>query len=134
MWLTSIDTGVLREDLATRIVRIELEPLNPERRLPDGQLTRRQKEAQPVVTAALRDPLVDVLSLLPQESAEGLTHRMGDFEQVLRCVDHVLGTSGATSWRPCRPSSPRTSSTSTLSLPRCWPACANRQAGRVFRR
>ena len=47
-----------------------------------------------MITRALLDLLVEVLGLLPQQPVTGLTHRMSDFEQVLRCVDQALGTAG----------------------------------------
>lgn len=94
VWLTSVDTGVLREDLATRIVTIGLKPLNEGVRLSESELERRSAQARPIITRALLDLMVQVLERLPDQSASGLTHRMGDFEQVLRCVDEILDTDG----------------------------------------
>lgn len=94
IWLTTVDAGVLREDLATRIVTLALRPFDEIARLSESELQRRSVEAQPMLTRALLDLLVEVLGRLPSQSSSGLTHRMGDFEQVLRCVDEILGTQG----------------------------------------
>ncbi len=95
VWLTSIDPGILRDDLATRLVVIELLPLTPVERKADSELSREQDAARPVITRALLDLLVDVLAVLPTESALALMHRMGDFEMVLRSIDTCLGTDGS---------------------------------------
>ena len=94
VWLTSVDAGVLREDLATRVVKIELTPLDPGVRLAETELVRRQEEARPLITRFLLDLLVEVLGWLPEQSTGGLKTRMGDFEQIVRCVDDILGTHG----------------------------------------
>lgn len=95
VWLTSVDAGVLREDLATRVVKIELTPLDPEVRLAETELVRRQEAARPLITRFLLDLLVEVLSWLPEQPTGGLKTRMGDFEQIVRCVDDILGTRGS---------------------------------------
>lgn len=94
VWITSVDPGVLREDLASRFVTLPLEPLNASTRLAESELQRRQDQARPRLTRALLDLMVDVLGQLPQLPSTGLTHRMGDFERVLRCVDQLLATDG----------------------------------------
>jgi hypothetical protein len=94
VWLTSVDAGVLREDLATRVVKIELTPLDSGVRLAETELVRRQEEARPVITRFLLDLLVEVLDWLPEQPTGGLKTRMGDFEQIVRCVDDILGTRG----------------------------------------
>jgi len=94
VWLTSVDAGVLREDLATRVVKIELTPLDPGVRLAETELVRRQEAARPLITRFLLDLLAEVLSWLPEQPTGGLKTRMGDFEQILRCVDDILGTHG----------------------------------------
>lgn len=94
VWMTSTDAGVLRDDLASRVARLELLPLRPETRLAESELARRQETARPMITCALLELTAQVLGRLPEQSTQGLTHRMGDFEQVLRCLDQILGTRG----------------------------------------
>lgn len=94
VWLTSIDSGVLRGDLQSRIVPIELEGLDSDRRKALSDLRAEQERARPLITRALLDLTSDVIRLLPDISRENLVHRMTDFNLVLRCVDKVLGTTG----------------------------------------
>jgi hypothetical protein len=94
VWLTSVDAGVLREDLATRVVKIDLTPLDPGVRLAETELVRRQKEAAPVIRHFLLDLTVEVLGRIPKQPTGGLQTRNGDFEQIVRCLDDIFGTHG----------------------------------------
>lgn len=95
VWLTSVDPGVLREDLASRIVNLALQPLDAGNRLAESELKARQDAARPKLTRFLLDLLVRVLDALPNQTSAGLTHRMGDFELILRCLDDLLDSDGA---------------------------------------
>jgi hypothetical protein len=95
VYLTSIGVGALRGDLGSRMVRVELQAMTTERRLVLSDLRAAQDAARPAITRALLDLLVEVLALLPVINRTGLTHRLTDFELVVRCIDKVLGTEGA---------------------------------------
>ncbi len=95
VWLTSIGVGALRGDLQSRLLRVELAPLDPERRLALTDLRDAHERALPSITRALLDLAAEVLRLLPIIDRSGLTHRLTDFELVVRCVDKALGTDGA---------------------------------------
>jgi len=96
VWLTSVEPGLFRTDLATRVVPMRLEALTARERLPESELGRRQNAAAPVLTRFLLDLLVDVLRLYPEQSSGPSAHRMTDFGIVLRCVDALLETRGLT--------------------------------------
>ncbi|MFF5201747.1 hypothetical protein ACFY3B_19310 [Micromonospora parva] len=94
VWLTSIDSGVLRGDLQSRIVPVELESLTVEQRRTMSKLSREQNEARPTIVRALLELTAGVIRLLPTVDDSRLVHRMTDFNLVLRCVDQILNTQG----------------------------------------
>lgn len=94
VWLTSIDPGVLRGDLASRIVSIELEPIGEHERLPDSTLRARQDAVRVIVTRGLLWLLGAVLEVWDDVGEDNLPHRAGDFARVVRCVDKIMGTCG----------------------------------------
>ncbi len=94
VWLTSIGVGVLRNDLQSRMVRVELDALDSGRRTALSDLRAAQDEASPRVMRALLDLAVDVLAVWDEVDRKDLTHRLTDYLLVLRCVDRVLGTTG----------------------------------------
>jgi hypothetical protein len=96
IWLTSIDSGVLRGDLQSRIVPIELGAIAEEDRAVLSDLETDQEQARPVITKALLDLTDQVIAMLPTVDRSRLIHRMTDFNLVLRCVDTILGTTGET--------------------------------------
>ncbi len=95
VWLTSVGVGALRNDLQSRMVRVELDALDAARRVALSELRAAQHAALPAITRALLDLAVDVLRAWPDVDRTGLNHRLTDFLLVLRCVDAVLGTKGA---------------------------------------
>ncbi|MDN5918673.1 MAG: hypothetical protein L0I76_26850 [Pseudonocardia sp.] len=94
VWLTTIDPGALRGDLASRMVKVELTPLNEGSRLAESELSARQEAIRPQVMRGLLWLAVQVLAAWPGIDKAGLAHRMGDFAIAVRCVDQVLGTTG----------------------------------------
>lgn len=94
VWLTSVGVGALRNDLQSRMVRVELGALNAERRVALSDLRAAQNAALPAITRALLDLAVNVLRAWGNIDRTGLSHRLTDFLLVLRCVDVVLGTRG----------------------------------------
>lgn len=91
--LTAIDIGVLRGDLAERLLRVQLEQVPPECRLEERLVRQQILDAAPRVLGALLDLTVKVLAVLPTLQLERLP-RMADFGKVLAAVDAVLGTDG----------------------------------------
>ncbi|WP_270889893.1 hypothetical protein [Pedococcus sp. 5OH_020] len=95
VWLTSVEPGLFRTDLATRVVPIRLAALSAGTRVPESELLRRQNQAAPALTRFLLDLLVQVLRLYPEKSALPVRHRLTDFAIVLGAVDQILATRGA---------------------------------------
>lgn len=95
VWLTSIDPGVLRNDLASRIVPGELEAITAGTRLAESELASRQEQARPTVNRGLFWLMSEVLKLWPDVDKTRLEHRMGDYAIIVRCIDQLLGTEGA---------------------------------------
>lgn len=95
VWLTSIDPGVLRNDLASRIAPLELEALTAVKRIAESELAAVQNAARPTVTRGLLWLMTQVLALWPDINKDRLEHRMGDFAIIVRCIDKILGTEGA---------------------------------------
>lgn len=94
VWLTSIDPGVLRGDLASRIIKIKLTALSEGTRLAESELANKLNAIRPGVTRGLLWLTSQVLHAWPTVDKTRLPHRMGDFAITLRCVDQLLGTSG----------------------------------------
>lgn len=90
LMLTSIDAGALRGDLADRLLSIELEPIPPERRRLERDLTVAFDNARPRILGALLDLLAEVLAVLPTVELDEFP-RMADFALVLAAVDKVTG-------------------------------------------
>jgi hypothetical protein len=93
IYLTSIDPGALRDDLADRLVRIWLEDIPDHRRDKDATMTAAWQAAHPKVLAGLLDLTVQVLAALPGVHLESRP-RMADFAEILAAVDPVRQTQG----------------------------------------
>jgi hypothetical protein len=89
--LNGIDLGAVRDDLAERLLTVELHRIT-ERRY-DADLSRAWADAHPRILGALLDLAAQVLKLLPDVVLPD-PPRMADFARVLAAVDQVLGTSG----------------------------------------
>lgn len=86
--LTSIDPGSMRGDLGERLLPVELDPLDNERRT-ERQLEARAKESLPRILTGLLDLVVDVLA---NPVALEEPPRMADAAEVMASVDKVLGS------------------------------------------
>ncbi|TXR56468.1 hypothetical protein [Quadrisphaera setariae] len=95
LWLTSIGVGALRGDLGSRLVRLEMPAITPERRRSLSELEAAQDAAAPAIMRGLLDLAVEVLGVLPTTDRTRLRHRLTDFEVLVRAIDSVMGTSGA---------------------------------------
>ncbi len=90
--MTSIDAGALAGDLAERLVCVELQRIDPARRLPDETIEATFRRAHPAILGGLLDLLADVLGALAHIQLDELP-RMADFARVLAALDQVTGWS-----------------------------------------
>jgi len=91
--LTGIDIGSLRGDLAERLLPVELEPIEPGKRMLDAEVAAQLATARPRLLGALLDLLSRVLAILPTVHRDDWP-RMADFARVVAAMDEVLGTEG----------------------------------------
>lgn len=91
VFLTSIDTGALRGDLADRLVSVMLERIDDARRLTEAKLKPRYREKLPRMMGGLFDLACRVLKQLGTLEETPLP-RMADFGRVLLAMDRELGT------------------------------------------
>jgi energy-coupling factor transporter ATP-binding protein EcfA2 len=89
--LNGIDLGAVRDDLAERLLTVELARIPDTGRQLDADLAARWSEAHPRMLGALLDLAGQVLAALPDTRLDRLP-RMADFARVLAAVDTVLGT------------------------------------------
>lgn len=91
--LTGIDVGALRNDLAERMMPLELAPITKRRTIAD--LWTSYERAHPQLLGALLDLAVLVWADLPKAAA-ALTERprMADFAELLHALDRVTGWRG----------------------------------------
>jgi len=89
--LNGIDLGAVRDDLAERLLTVELHRITDTGRKLDADLARRWQEAHPRLLGALLDLAARVLAELPGLHLDRLP-RMADFARVLAAVDRVLGS------------------------------------------
>lgn len=94
--MTSIDAGTLRGDLATRLLPVELTPLQ-DRRRSEAELDTTWTADRPRIHAALLTLVSRVLGALAQADLSDVHRelRMSDFALVLAALDLVLDVSGA---------------------------------------
>jgi len=88
--MTSIDAGVLRGDLAERMLPIELDRIDPTSRRTEADILERFATNHGELLGALLDLLAEVLTVLPAIELDELP-RMADFARVLAAVDKVTG-------------------------------------------
>lgn len=89
--ITSIDPGAIRGDFGDRLLLIDLERIDEDKRVDDAVLEQRYQEARPRILGALLDLLVEVMAKLNMPRPSRLP-RMADFARVLYAMDSVLGT------------------------------------------
>lgn len=88
--MTTIDAGALAGDLAERVLMVELQLIDGNRRRSEEELDAAFAEARPAVLGALLDLLAGVLEVLPSVRLDSMP-RMADFARVLAAVDQVTG-------------------------------------------
>ncbi|MFE3861000.1 hypothetical protein ACFXPT_11270 [Streptomyces goshikiensis] len=90
--LTGIDLGALRNDLAERMMPLELQPIRRDQRRTAGALWAAYEQAHPRILGALLDLAAEVWADLPHAAAD-LTERprLADFAELLHALDRVTG-------------------------------------------
>jgi hypothetical protein len=96
--VNGIDLGAVRDDLAERLLTVQLARITEDHRGRESDLERRWEVAHPRVLGALLDLAVQVLAQRDGCLPERLP-RMADFAHTLATVDQVLGTAGLTRYR-----------------------------------
>lgn len=87
--MTTIDAGALAGDLAERLLMLELQLIDPDRRRTEEELDDAFEAVRPAILGALLDLLASVLRVLPSVRLESMP-RMADFARVLAAVDTVM--------------------------------------------
>ncbi|MEV7233128.1 hypothetical protein AB0N06_03785 [Streptomyces sp. NPDC051020] len=88
--MTTIDAGALAGDLAERLLMLDLQLIDEDRRRTEEELDDAFREARPAILASLFDLLSAVLRELPQVRLKRMP-RMADFARVLAAVDRIEG-------------------------------------------
>jgi hypothetical protein len=96
--LNGIDLGAVRDDLADRLVTVDLHRIEESARARDDDLTQRWQAAAPLILGGLLDLTARVLAILPSVHLER-SPRMADFAHVLAAVDRLEGTEGLARYR-----------------------------------
>jgi hypothetical protein len=96
--LNGIDLGAVRDDLADRLVTVDLHRIEESARARDDDLTQRWQAAAPLILGGLLDLTVRVLAILPSVHLER-SPRMADFAHVLAAADQIAGTEGLARYR-----------------------------------
>lgn len=96
--LNGIDLGAVRDDLADRLVTVDLHRIEESARARDDDLTQRWQAAAPLILGGLLDLTARVLAILPTVRLER-SPRMADFAHVLAAVDQLEGTDGMGRYR-----------------------------------
>jgi hypothetical protein len=86
--LTSIDAGALRGDLGDRLMLVDLERIDDERRRTEAELDRAYTAARPRLLAGLLSAVARTLVVLPEVQLDQMP-RMADFARVLAAVDRA---------------------------------------------
>jgi len=96
--LNGIDLGAVRDDLADRLVTVQLERIPATGRRYDAELAQAWTEAHPGILGAVLDLACNVLARLDDVHLPD-PPRMADFARVLAAVDEMLGTEGLARYR-----------------------------------
>ncbi|GAA0668623.1 ATP-binding protein [Streptomyces thermocarboxydovorans] len=87
--MTTIDAGALAGDLAERLLMLDLQLIEEDRRRTEEELNAAFEAVRPAVLGALFDLLACVLAVLPSVRLDTMP-RMADFARVLAAVDQVM--------------------------------------------
>jgi energy-coupling factor transporter ATP-binding protein EcfA2 len=95
--LNGIDLGAVRDDLAERLLTVELHRITDRGRKLDAQLAEQWQAAHPRILGALLTLAARVLDRLEHLTLDRLP-RMADFARVLAAVDEALDTDALTAY------------------------------------
>ncbi|MFF3059393.1 ATP-binding protein [Streptomyces sp. NPDC057909] len=87
--MTTIDAGALAGDLAERLLMLDLQLIDEERRRTEEELDDAFEAVRPAVLGSLFDLLATVLAVLPSVRLASMP-RMADFSRVLAAIDQVM--------------------------------------------
>jgi len=96
--INGIDIGAVRDDLADRLVTVDLHRIKDAYRQRDAELTQRWRRDAPLILGGLLDLAAKVLAVLPDVHL-ARSPRMADFARVLAAVDVVTDTDGMSRYR-----------------------------------
>lgn len=96
--LNGIDIAGIKDDLADRLVTIELRRIPDSARVSDETITKRWQETWPIILGGLLDLTVEVMRRKSSLKPEGLP-RMADYAHTLATVDAILGTNGVETYK-----------------------------------
>jgi len=86
--LNGIDILGIREDLADRLLVMEMQAISPEKRLTESSMDTAAADMLPGVLGALLDVVVEVKKTLPHVYLEKLP-RMADFARILKALEMI---------------------------------------------
>jgi hypothetical protein len=90
--ITAIDALVTRDDLADRVLMVQLPEITEDMRLPQAELTAKVEAARPQILGALLTALSQTLAELPHTKPDKLP-RMADYALVAMAAEKALGLS-----------------------------------------
>lgn len=96
--VNGIDLGAVRDDLAERLLTVQLDRITDDHRGRESDLEARWQHAHPRLLGAVLDLAVQVLAAR-EATCPARLPRMADFAHTLATVDHVLGTDGLDRYR-----------------------------------
>ncbi|AYG82336.1 hypothetical protein DWB77_04508 [Streptomyces hundungensis] len=88
--MTTIDAGALAGDLAERLLMLDLQLIEEDRRRTEEELDATFEAVRPAILGALCELLACVLAILPTVRLDSMP-RMADFARILAAVDQVQG-------------------------------------------
>lgn len=88
--MTTIDAGALAGDLAERLLMLDLQLIDEDRRRTEEELDTAFEAVRPAVLGALLDLLSYVLAVLPHVRLDTMP-RMADYARVLAALDQIQG-------------------------------------------
>ncbi|MFE3183234.1 ATP-binding protein [Streptomyces violascens] len=88
--MTTIDAGALAGDLAERLLMLDLQLIEEDRRRTEEELDATFEAVRPAVLGALCELLACVLAILPTVRLDSMP-RMADFARILAAIDQVQG-------------------------------------------
>jgi Domain of unknown function (DUF3854) len=88
--ITAIDSLVTRDDLADRVLMVQLGEITEEKRLPQAELTAKAEAARPRILGALLTALSQTLAALPNIKPDKLP-RMADYALFAIASEKALG-------------------------------------------